>query len=67
MVETRPAGAAVSIDGRLIGTAPLRVPELAAGSHVVRVSLAGHKTVTTTAVVRAGQQTIVRLSLEIQR
>ena len=66
LVETRPAGAAVSIDGRSVGTAPVRVPELSPGSHAVRVSLAGHKTVNTTAVVRAGQQTLVRLSLEIQ-
>jgi len=65
-VETLPRGATVSIDGRSVGTAPVRVPELKAGSHTVRVSLAGHKTVTTTAVVRAGQQTLVRLSLEIQ-
>ncbi|HUR21537.1 MAG TPA: PEGA domain-containing protein [Vicinamibacterales bacterium] len=66
LVETRPIGAVVSIDGRSVGTAPVRVPELAPGSHTVRVSLAGHKPVTTTAVVRAGQQTVVRLSLEIQ-
>jgi hypothetical protein len=66
MVETLPRGASVSIDGRTVGTAPVLVPELSPGSHVVRVSLAGHKPVSTTAVVRAGQQTRVRLSLEIQ-
>lgn len=66
LVQTLPRGAAVSIDGRSVGTAPLLVPELSPGPHAVRVSLAGHKTVTTTAVVRAGQQTVVRLSLEIQ-
>jgi serine/threonine-protein kinase len=66
LVETRPTGAAVTIDGRSVGTAPVRVPELTPGSHTVRVSLARHKTVNTTAVVRAGQQTLVRLSLEIQ-
>jgi hypothetical protein len=65
-VETRPAGATVSIDGRPVGTAPMRVPELAPGPHRIRVDMAGHKSVTTTAVVRAGQQTLVRLSLEIQ-
>ena len=64
-VETRPSGAVVSIDGKRVGTAPLRIP-LAPGPHKIRLSLAGHKTVTTTAVVRAGQQTLVRLSLEIQ-
>jgi len=65
-VETRPAGARVSIDGRAVGTSPMRVPELAPGSHRIRVDLAGHKSVTTSVVVRAGQQTTVRLSLEIQ-
>ncbi len=64
-VETRPAGASVSIDGRAVGTAPMRVPELAPGPHRISVDMAGHKSVTTTAVVRAGQQTLVRLSLEI--
>ena len=65
-VETRPAGAFVSIDGRPVGTAPMRVPELAPGPHRIRVDMTGHKSVTTTVVVRAGQQTLVRLSLEIQ-
>ena len=64
-VETRPAGASVSIDGRVVGTAPMRVPELSPGPHRILVDMAGHKSVTTTAVVRAGQQTLVRLSLEI--
>lgn len=66
LVETRPAGATVSIDGRAAGKAPIRVRELARGSHTVRLSLAGHRTVTTKVVVRAGQQTLVRVSLEIQ-
>ena len=66
-LETRPAGARVMIDGRSVGSTPLSVPKLAAGSHTIRVSLAGHKTVNTTAVVRGGQQTLVRLSLEIGR
>jgi serine/threonine protein kinase len=65
-VETRPAGATVSIDGRMVGTAPMRVPELAPGPHAVRVDLAGHKSMTTTAVVRAGQQSILRVSLEVR-
>ncbi len=66
LVETRPAGASVSIDGRAVGTAPVRVPELSPGSHTVRVTMIGRKSVTTTVVVRAGQQTPVRLSLDIQ-
>lgn len=65
-VETRPAGASVSIDGRAVGVAPVLVPDVAPGSHTIRLDLAGHKSVTTTVVVRAGQRTPVRASLEIQ-
>ncbi len=65
MVETRPAGATVSIDGRVVGVTPLRVPELAPGRYTVRIELAGRKTVTTPVVVRAGQQTPLRVSLEV--
>jgi hypothetical protein len=65
-VETRPAGAQVTIDGTLRGTAPLRVPELSPGTHTIRLDLAGHRSVTTTVVVRAGQQVSVRVSLEVQ-
>ncbi len=64
-VDTRPSGAQVTIDGRVVGTAPLRVPDLTPGSHSIRLDLAGHKSLTTTVVVRAGQQVPVRVSLEI--
>ena len=66
MVQTRPAGATVTIDGKSMGTTPVRIPGLPPGSHVVRVSRTGYRTVTTTVVVRAGQQTLLRLSLEFQ-
>lgn len=64
-IDTRPTGAQVTIDGRVVGTAPMRVPDLAPGSHTIRFDLAGHKSLTTTVVVRAGQQVPVRVSLEI--
>jgi len=64
-VDTRPSGAQVTIDGRVVGTAPVRVPDLAPGSHTIRLDLAGHKSLTTTVVVRAGQQVPVRVSLEV--
>jgi len=65
-VETRPVGATVTIDGRSVGLAPVLVPDLAPGTHTIRLDLAGHRSVTTTVVVRAGQRTPVRASLEIQ-
>lgn len=64
-IDTRPTGAQVTIDGRVVGNAPMRVPDLAPGSHTIRFDLAGHKSLTTTVVVRAGQQVPVRVSLEI--
>ncbi len=64
-IDTRPTGAQVTIDGRLMGTTPMRVPDLSPGSHTIRLDLAGHKSVTTTVVVRAGQQVPVRVSLEV--
>lgn len=64
-IDTRPTGAQVTIDGRVVGTAPMRIPDLAPGAHTIRFDLAGHKSLTTTVVVRAGQQVPVRVSLEI--
>jgi hypothetical protein len=64
-IDTRPSGAQVTIDGRVVGTAPMRVPDLTPGSHTIRLDLAGHKSLTTTVVVRAGQQVPVRVSLEV--
>jgi hypothetical protein len=42
-VESQPAGAQVSIDGRPVGVTPLAGWELAAGSHVVRIDLDGYE------------------------
>jgi len=65
-VTTRPAGAVVTVDGRVLGKTPMRVATLSPGSHTVRLTLAGHKTMTTKVVVRAGQQSDLRVSLEIR-
>jgi serine/threonine-protein kinase len=64
-VQTRPSGARVTLDGRALGTTPMRVPDVAPGTHTLRLELAGHKTLTTTVVVRAGQVVPVRVSLEV--
>lgn len=63
-VETRPTGARLFVDDRMVGTAPIRVPELTPGSHTIRLELAGYRTLTTTVVVRAGQVNVVKVSLE---
>jgi hypothetical protein len=42
-VDSRPAGASVTIDGRRAGTTPLSVGDLAAGSHVILIELNGYE------------------------
>jgi serine/threonine protein kinase len=64
LVESRPSGASVYIDGRLVGTTRLQIADLAAGAHQVRLELPGHLPLTTSATVVAGQQIRVAASLE---
>jgi hypothetical protein len=63
-VDSLPRGARVLIDGRQMGTTPASIPDLAIGSHVVRLELADHRAWTTSTRVTAGQETRVRGSLE---
>jgi hypothetical protein len=63
-VDSRPRGAQVFIDGRLVGTTPLRMPEVRIGSHVVRLELAGHTRWSTSTTVSAGREARVTGSLD---
>ena len=63
-VESRPSGAAVLIDGRVVGTTPLQISDLEPGAHQVRLELPGHRPWATTATVVAGQSVRVAASLE---
>src|SRR5262249_5681545 len=42
-VATDPVGAQVFIDRQMVGVSPVAVPELPAGSHVVRIELDGYE------------------------
>jgi hypothetical protein len=64
LAESRPAGARVTIDGRLVGTTPLRLPEVAAGGHVVRLELAGYQSVVLRVTVTGGQEARAAASLQ---
>jgi serine/threonine-protein kinase len=64
LLESRPSGAAVLIDGRVVGTTPLLLSDLEPGTRQVRIELPGHKPWTTTASVVAGQRVRVAASLE---
>jgi hypothetical protein len=57
-------GARVFVDDRPVGTTPVRLPEIAPGSHVVRMELADHRTWTEVAQVGRGKVTRVAGSLE---
>jgi hypothetical protein len=54
----------VIIDGKFVGLTPLSIPELNPGGHSVRLDLAGHRSFSTRAVVKAGEQTRVTGALE---
>ena len=63
LAESRPAGARVTIDGRVVGTTPLRLPQVAAGGHVVRLELAGYQSVVLRVTVTGGQEARAAASL----
>jgi hypothetical protein len=42
-VESRPVGAQVFLDGRLVGVTPLMLPDVAAGDHAVHLELEGYR------------------------
>jgi serine/threonine-protein kinase len=64
VVESRPVGAQVFLDGRGVGTTPLSIPNVPIGSHVVRLELSGHKRWSTPIRVVAGERVRVAASLE---
>jgi hypothetical protein len=62
-VDTRPRGARVTVDGRLVGTTPVRVPELARGEHRVLVELDGFRAHSTVVTVQPGAQARLAVTL----
>jgi hypothetical protein len=63
-IDSRPVGAQAFVDGRPVGSTPVRVPEVAPGGRVVRLELAAHRTWTEVAQVGRGRTTRVAGSLE---
>src|SRR5439155_1900084 len=43
VIESRPSGAKVFLDNKLAGTTPVSLPQVAAGSHVVRLERDGYR------------------------
>lgn len=64
VVDSRPRGAVVTVNGRRRGVTPLRLPDVEAGSYVVRLQLTGYRTISGTVDVRAGEQARLAVTLE---
>jgi hypothetical protein len=63
-VASLPPGATVYVDGKEVGTTPLRVPAIDAGSHIVRIERDGYNHWTSAVRIVAGKQMRVTASLE---
>jgi hypothetical protein len=64
MVDSRPAGARVFVDEKLVGTTPLLIDAVAVGDHAVRLELDGFNPWTASTKVAGGERTRVSGSLE---
>jgi hypothetical protein len=63
IIVSEPSGAQVSIDGRLIGTAPVTVPDLLPGDHLVTIVASNGSRAEQIATVAAGESRVVRISV----
>jgi serine/threonine protein kinase len=63
-IDSRPRGAQVFIDGRLVGTTPLMLTEVRPGTHAVRIDLRGHRRWVASVDVAPGERQRVAASLE---
>ena len=64
MVDSRPSGASVFVDDRLVGTTPLLIDPLDAGAHRVRIERDGYRRWTSSVRIVAGERERVAASLE---
>jgi hypothetical protein len=64
VVDSRPAGASVFLDGKPVGTTPLSLNSVNAGSHAIRIERDGYRRWTSAVRVVAGEQNRVTASLE---
>ncbi len=63
-VESRPSGARVLLDGKLVGTTPMLIDAVPAGVHAVRLDLNGYRRWTSSVGIAAGEKHRVAGSLE---
>jgi hypothetical protein len=63
VVVSRPPGADVALDGRVVGQTPMSIPNVTEGMHVLGIELPGFSRWATTVSVEAGEPTRVGASL----
>jgi serine/threonine protein kinase len=63
-VDSRPGGARVYIDGRLVGTTPVSVPQVGAGEHAIRLERDGYRRWSSSIRIVTGEPNRVTASLE---
>ena len=63
-VDSHPAGAQVYVDGQLVGKTPMSLPQIWAGTHVVRLELEAYRGWSSSVRVVLGDQNRVTASLE---
>lgn len=63
-IMSTPSGAEVSIDGMAAGATPISGRELGAGTHAIRIAIAGYETYQTEKELRAGEQGAVDATLK---
>jgi hypothetical protein len=64
IVDSRPAGAKVYVDGRLVGTTPLQSHSISAGEHAIRLEHDGYRRWTSAVRIVSNEQNRVTASLE---
>jgi hypothetical protein len=64
MIESRPRGATVYIDGRLSGTTPMLMEGLDAGDHMVSIEAEGYRPWTSSVRIGSGERSRIAVSLE---
>ena len=64
VVDSRPPGATVYLDGRRVGTTPLVLEAVKAAQYTVGLDIDGYKRWATTVKITAGERSRVAASLE---
>lgn len=67
VVDSRPPGARVFVDGKEAGVTPVTIPNLGPGEHTVRLQMMGFLPINTTALVTAGARARLGVSLTSER